>query len=81
MQGVFFIAACASVLAVAPHLYLLICKWDSLQCERSALWTSLRRDLASGQPNNDVYGILPMIVGSLYVTAGALSSSECRSGS
>ena len=24
------------------------------------------------KPNNDIYGILPMIVGSIYVTAGAI---------
>ena len=27
MRGVFFIAACASVLAVAPLLYISFCKW------------------------------------------------------
>ena len=69
MQGVFFIAACASVLAVA-----LICVF------LFANGTPAMKEIGFGKfligeiwkPNNDIYGILPMIVGSLYVTAGAI---------
>ena len=69
MQGVFFIAACASVLAVA-----LICVF------LFANGIPAMKEIGFGKfligeiwkPNNDIYGILPMIVGSLYVTAGAI---------
>lgn len=69
MQGVFFIAACASVLAVA-----LICVF------LFANGIPAMREIGFGEflsgkmwkPKNDIYGILPMIVGSLYVTAGAI---------
>lgn len=34
MQGVFFIAACTSVLAVALILHLSFCKWQSCESEK-----------------------------------------------
>ena len=69
MQGVFFIAACASVLAVALICIFLFANGLPAMKEigfgkflTGTIW----------KPNNDIYGILPMIVGSLYVTAGAI---------
>lgn len=69
MQGVFFIAACASVLAVALICVFLFVNGIPAMKEIGLL------DFLGGEkwkPANDVYGILPMIVGSLYVTAGAI---------
>ena len=69
MHGVFFIAACASVLAVALICVFLFANGIPAMKEigfgkflTGEIW----------KPNNDIYGILPMIVGSLYVTAGAI---------
>lgn len=69
MQGVFFIAACASVLAVALICVFLFANGIPAMKEIGF------REFLSGQmwkPKNDIYGILPMIIGSLYVTAGAI---------
>lgn len=69
MQGVFFISACASVLAVALICIFLFANGIPAMKEigfgeflTGELW----------RPKNDIYGILPMIVGSIYVTAGAI---------
>lgn len=69
MQGVFFIAACASVLAVALICFFLFVNGIPAMKEigfvkflTGSIW----------RPNNDLYGILPMIMGSIYVTAGAI---------
>ena len=69
MQGVFLVAACASVLAVALICVFLFANGVPAMSEIGFL------DFLTGtmwKPNNDIYGILPMIVGSLYVTAGAI---------
>ena len=69
MRGVFFIAACASVLAVALICVFLFVNGIPAMSEIGFL------DFLTGKmwkPNNDIYGIFPMIVGSLYVTAGAI---------
>ena len=69
MQGVFFIAACASVLAVALICIFLFANGIPAMKEIGFL------KFISGEkwrPNNDIYGVLPMIVGSIYVTAGAI---------
>ena len=69
MRGVFFIAACASVLAVALICVFLFANGIPAMSEIGFL------DFMTGKmwkPNNDIYGIFPMIVGSLYVTAGAI---------
>lgn len=69
MQGVFLTAACASVLAVA-----LICVFlfaNGIPAMKKIGFG----DFLLGQtwkPGNDIYGILPMILGSIYVTAGAI---------
>lgn len=69
MKCVFLIAACTSVLAV-----FLICaflfangvpaigKIGPLKFLLGTKW----------KPSNDIFGILPMIVASIYVTAGAI---------
>lgn len=69
MQGVFFIAACASVLAVALICIFLFANGIPAMKEigfaefiTGKIW----------KPNNQIFGILPMIVGSIYVTAGAI---------
>ncbi len=69
MRGVFFIAACASVLAVALICIFLFANGLPAMSEIGF------GDFLTGtmwKPNNDINGILPMIVGSLYVTAGAI---------
>lgn len=69
MQGVFSIAACASVLAVA-----LICVFLFANGVPAIKEIGFVKFLTGEmwKPNNDIYGILPMIVGSIYVTAGAI---------
>lgn len=69
MRGVFFIAACASVLAVALICIFLfangvpaIKEIGFVKFITGTVW----------KPNNQMYGIFPMIIGSLYVTAGAI---------
>ena len=69
MQGVFFVAACASVLAVALICIFLFANGIPAMKEigfvkflTGTLW----------RPKNEIFGIFPMIVGSLYVTAGAI---------
>lgn len=69
MRGVFFLSACISILAV-----LLIClflfangipaigKIGVLDFLLGTTW----------KPGNNLYGIFPMIIGSIYVTAGAI---------
>ena len=69
MQGVFFIAACASVLAVALICIFLFANGIPAMKEIGF------GNFLSGEmwkPKNEIFGILPMIVGSLYVTAGAI---------
>lgn len=69
MQGVFFTAACTSVLAVALICIFLFAngipamgKVGFLKFLTGKVW----------RPSNNIYGIFPMIVGSIYVTAGAI---------
>lgn len=69
MQLVFLLAACASIIAV-----VLICifmfgngipaigKIGTVEFLSGTAW----------KPLNDIFGILPMIIGSIYVTAGAI---------
>ncbi len=69
MQWVFTLCACVSILAVALICIFLfanglptIGKIGPLKFLLGTTW----------KPGNDVYGILPMILGSIYVTAGAI---------
>lgn len=69
MQGIFFIAACTSVLAVALICIFLFANGIPAMQKIGLL------NFLSGKtwrPSNDIYGIFPMIVGSIYVTAGAI---------
>ncbi|MFV0517284.1 MAG: phosphate ABC transporter permease subunit PstC [Aminipila sp.] len=69
MKGIFLVAACTSVLAVA-----LICVFLFINGVPAIKEIGLF-DFLLGQkwrPSNDIYGILPMIMGSIYVTAGAI---------
>ena len=66
MQGVFFVAACASVLAVALICIFLfangipaIKEIGFVKFITGEMW----------RPSNELFGIFPMIIGSLYVTA------------
>uniref|UniRef100_UPI00402AB1D2 phosphate ABC transporter permease subunit PstC n=1 Tax=[Ruminococcus] torques TaxID=33039 RepID=UPI00402AB1D2 len=69
MQGVFFVAACASVLVVALICIFLfangipaIKEIGFVKFITGEMW----------RPSNELFGIFPMIIGSLYVTAGAV---------
>ena len=69
MRGVFFIAACTSVLAVALICVFLFANGLPAMNEIGII------EFLTGErwkPQNEIFGILPMIVGSLYVTAGAI---------
>ncbi len=69
MEGVFLAAACVSVLAVALICIFLFANSIPVIKEIgvAAFLTGER-----WKPNNEIFGILPMIVGSIYVTAGAV---------
>ena len=69
MQGVFTACACISILAVALICIFLFANGVPTIFEIGPL------DFLVGttwKPGNDIYGILPMILGSIYVTAGAI---------
>lgn len=69
MHGVFFICALASIFAVALICVFLFANGVPAIKEIGAL------DFLTGttwKPGNDIYGILPMVVGSIYITAGAI---------
>lgn len=69
MKGVFFIAACTSVLAV-----VLICVFLFVNgipaIGKIGVFNFLLGQ--TWKPGNNIFGILPMILGSIYVTAGAI---------
>lgn len=69
MKVVFFTAACASVLAV-----ILICVFLFVNgipaISKIGIFDFLMGK--NWKPGNNLYGILPMILGSVYVTAGAI---------
>ena len=69
MQVIFAVAACASVLAVALICIFLFANGISA-ISKIGFGKFLTGEL--WRPKNDIYGIFPMIVGSLYVTAGAI---------
>ena len=69
MHGVFLIAACVSILAVA-----LICIFLFANGIPAIAKIGIP-DFLLGQkwkPSNNLYGILPFILGSIYVTAGSI---------
>ena len=69
MKIVFLLSACVAILAV-----LLICLFlfaNGIPAMKEiGLWNFISG--TKWKPENDIYGILPMIMGSIYVTAGAL---------
>lgn len=69
MHGIFLFCACVSILAV-----LLICIFLFANGIPAMKEIGLFDFLMGRQwkPNNNIYGILPMILGSIYVTAGAI---------
>ena len=69
MQVVFFIAACASILAVALICIFLFA--NGIHAIREIGFVKfITGDI--WRPGNNLFGISTMIVGSLYVTAGAI---------
>lgn len=69
MHGVFFFAASVSILAVGLICFFLFANGIPAMNE-IGIFNFLAGE--KWRPGNDIYGILPMIVGSLYVTAGAI---------
>jgi len=69
MRIVFLIAACTSVLAVAIICVFLFSSGIPAMSEIGFFDFLLGK---SWKPGNDKYGILSMILGSIYVTAGAI---------
>lgn len=69
MHGVFVVAACASICAVALICVFLFANGVPAM-QKVGVFDFLLG--TKWKPGNDIYGILPMIVGSLYITAGAI---------
>lgn len=69
MEFVFLLCACVSILAVALICIFLFANGIPAMAKIRVL------DFLTGKmwkPGNDIYGIFPMILGSIYVTAGAI---------
>ena len=69
MQGVFTLCACVSILAVALICIFLFANGVPTLFKIGPLKFLLG---TTWKPGNDIFGILPMILGSLYVTLGAI---------
>lgn len=69
MHGVFFISACVSILAVALICVFLFANGIPAMKEIGLFDFLLGKQW---KPGNNIYGILPMILGSIYVTGGAI---------
>ena len=69
MHAVFFIAACTSILAVALICLFLFANGIPAIREIGVFKFLLG---TRWKPGNNIFGILPMIMGSIYVTAGAI---------
>lgn len=69
MQAVFTLAACVSIVAVVLICLFLFANGIPAIGEIGVFKFLLG---TSWKPSNGLYGILPMILGSIYVTAGAL---------
>lgn len=69
MRLVFLFAACVSVFSVLLICFFLFANGVPAIGKIGVFRFLLGR---SWKPGNDIYGILPMILGSIYVTAGAL---------
>ena len=69
MEIIFLIAACASILSVALICFFLFANGVPAMNEIGFFDFIFGTDW---RPSNDVYGIFPMIMGSIYVTIGAI---------
>lgn len=69
MRAVFLISACVSILAVTLICVFLFANGVPA-IAKIGFFDFLLGD--TWRPENDIYGILPMILGSIYVTAGAI---------
>ena len=69
MHGVFFLAAIFSIVAVALICVFLFANGIPAMGKIGVFDFLLGK---TWRPSNSLYGILPMIIGSLYVTAGAM---------
>ena len=69
MKGVFLVAACTSILAVALICLFLFANGLPAIGEIGVFDFLLGR---TWKPSSGLYGIFPMILGSIYVTAGAM---------
>lgn len=69
MKGVFLLSACVSILAIALICVFLFANGVPAIGKIGVFKFLLGTDW---RPSNDIYGILPMILGSIYVTAGAI---------
>ena len=69
MSGVFLLAACTSIIAV-----IIICLFLFANGIPAIKEIGIFKFITGTvwRPSNDIYGILPMILGSIYVTAGAI---------
>jgi phosphate transport system permease protein len=71
MQTVFLLAACTSIFAVALICLFLFVNGIPAMAEIGVLDFLLGK---KWKPSSGIYGILPMILGSIYVTAGAIAT-------
>lgn len=69
MEIVFLLAACVSILAVALICVFLFANGLPAMAKIGFGNFLLGREW---KPNNEIFGIFPMIIGSIYVTAGAI---------
>lgn len=69
MQMVFLLAACTSIFAVALICLFLFANGIPAMAEIGVLDFLLGK---KWRPSSGIYGIFPMILGSIYVTAGAI---------
>ncbi len=69
MHGVFLAAACMSIVAVAVICVFLFANGIPTMKEIGVFDFLLGK---TWKPGNDIYGIFPMILGSIYITAGAV---------
>lgn len=69
MEIIFLLCACVSIIAVALICVFLFANGLPAM-QKIGLFDFLTG--TKWKPGNDVYGILPMILGSIYVTAGAI---------
>ena len=70
MQAVFFLTACVSMISVALICLFLFANGIPAMGEIGVLNFLMGREW---RPGNGMFGIFPMILGSIYVTAGAIA--------